>query len=45
MVIEAYSQAGKGLLVKENNFNKLENTIKKIVEYRQECEAPNFTPE
>ena len=44
-VINAYSQSVQGFFVKANDFNKLENTIKKIVEYWQECEAPNFTPE
>ncbi len=44
-VINAYSQSVQGFFVKPNNFSKLENTIKKIVEYWQECEAPDFTPE
>ena len=44
-VVNAYSQSVQGFFVKPNEFNKLENTIKKIVEYRQECEAPNFSPE
>ena len=44
-VVNAYSQSVQGFFVKPNEFNKLENTIKKIVEYWQECEAPNFSPE
>ena len=44
-VIEAYSQSVQGFFVKANDFSKLAQTIKKIVEYWQECEAPNFTPE
>ena len=44
-VINAYSQSVQGFFVKPNNFKTLENTIKKIVEYWQECEAPDFTPE
>jgi CheY-like chemotaxis protein len=44
-VVNAYSQSVQGFFVKPNTFSKLENTIKKIVEYWQECEAPDFTPE
>ncbi|MEP7166088.1 MAG: response regulator [Ferruginibacter sp.] len=44
-VINAYSQSVQGFFVKPNDFNKLESTIKKIVEYWEECEAPNFTPQ
>jgi len=43
-VVDAYSQSVQGFFVKPNSFEKLENTIKKIVEYWQECEAPNFVP-
>ncbi len=42
-VIEAYSQSVQGFFVKPNDFTRLQNTIQKIVEYWQECEAPNFT--
>lgn len=41
-VIDAYSQSVQGFFVKANTTAKLELTIKKIVEYWQECEAPNF---
>lgn len=44
-VVDAYSQSVQGFFVKANDFRKLESTIKKIIEYWQECEAPNFTPE
>jgi CheY-like chemotaxis protein len=43
-VVDAYSQSVQGFFVKSNSIAKLENTIKKIVEYWQECEAPNFLP-
>ena len=44
-VIDAYSQSVQGFFVKANTVEKLESTIKKIVEYWQECEAPNFIAE
>ena len=44
-VIDAYSQSVQGFFVKPNSIEKLERTIKRIVEYWQECEAPNFVPE
>jgi len=44
-VVDAYSQSVQGFFVKGNTQEKLEKTIKKIVEYWQECEAPNFIPE
>jgi DNA-binding NtrC family response regulator len=44
-VVNAYSQSVQGFFVKPSDFKTLENTIKKIVEYWQECEAPDFTPE
>jgi CheY-like chemotaxis protein len=43
-VIDAYSQSVQGFFVKPNSIEKLERTIKRIIEYWQECEAPNFTP-
>lgn len=42
-VLNAYSQSVQGFFVKPSDFNKLQSTIKKIVEYWQECEAPNIT--
>ncbi|MEO6253604.1 MAG: response regulator [Ferruginibacter sp.] len=44
-VIDAYSQSVQGFFVKPNDFMKLQTTIQKIVEYWQECEAPNYTPD
>lgn len=44
-VVDAYSQSVQGFFVKGNSIPKLESTIKKIVEYWQECEAPNFMPD
>ena len=44
-VIDAYSQSVQGFFVKANSVEKLERTIKRIVEYWQECEAPNFIPD
>lgn len=45
VIMDAYSQSVQGFFVKPNTFDKLQNTIKKIIEYWQECEAPDFTPE
>ena len=44
-IIDAYSQSVQGFFIKANSVDKLKNTIKKIVEYWQECEAPNFIPD
>ncbi len=44
-VVDAYSQSVQGFFVKANTVEKLERTIKRIIEYWQECEAPNFLPE
>ena len=41
-VVDAYSQSVQGFFVKANSIEKLECTIRKIVEYWQECEAPSF---
>lgn len=43
-IIDAYSQSVQGFFVKANSVGKLENTLKRIIEYWQECEAPNFIP-
>lgn len=43
-VVDAYSQSVQGFFVKANSIAKLERTIKTIIEYWQECEAPNFIP-
>ena len=44
-IVDAYSQSVQGFFVKANSIDKLESTIKKIIEYWQECEAPNFIPD
>lgn len=41
-VIDAYSRSIQGFFIKPNNYEKLKSTIKKIVEYWQECESPNY---
>jgi len=43
-IVDAYSQSVQGFFIKANSSDKLEGTIKKIIEYWQECEAPNFVP-
>jgi CheY-like chemotaxis protein len=40
-VTDAYSMSVQGFFVKPNSMQALENTIRKIVEYWQECIAPN----
>lgn len=43
-VVDAYSQSVQGFFIKASSVDKLEHTIKTIVEYWKECEAPNFLP-
>ncbi len=43
-VVDAYSQSVQGFFVKPSSIEKLTHTIKTIVEYWNECEAPNFIP-
>ena len=40
-VTDAYSMSVQGFFVKPNSISELERTIKKIVEYWQECIAPS----
>jgi len=40
-VIDAYAMSVQGFFVKPDNYQKLENTIRKIMEYWIECIAPN----
>lgn len=40
-VIDAYSQSVQGFFIKPNSIAKFEAVLKKIVEYWQECMAPN----
>jgi len=39
-VIDAYSMSVQGFFVKPNNMDKLEHTIKTIMEYWKQCIAP-----
>ena len=41
-VIDAYSKSIQGFFIKPASFEKLKLTIKKIVEYWQECVSPNY---
>lgn len=41
-VIEAYSKSVQGFFIKPSSFEKLKSSIRKIVEYWQECESPNY---
>ena len=41
-VIDAYSKSVQGFFIKPNNMTDLERTIKRIVEYWQECHSPNY---
>lgn len=40
-VIDAYSTSAQGFFVKPGSFEKLKKTIKIMIEYWQECAAPN----
>jgi CheY-like chemotaxis protein len=40
-VVDAYSMSVQGFFLKPNNYDKWENRIRKIMEYWQECIAPN----
>lgn len=41
-VIDAYSRSIQGFFVKPNNYARLKEVVRKIVEYWQECESPNY---
>jgi CheY-like chemotaxis protein len=41
-VIDAYSKSVQGFFIKPSKFEKLKDMIRKIVEYWQECESPNY---
>jgi len=41
-VIDAYSKSIQGFFVKPHSVEKLTSTIRKIIEYWQECESPNY---
>lgn len=40
-VVDAYGMSVQGFFVKPNSMQELENTIRRIMEYWQECIAPN----
>ena len=40
-VIDAYNLVVQGFFVKPNSYQKMENTIRKIMEYWKECIAPS----
>jgi CheY-like chemotaxis protein len=41
-VVDAYSKSVQGFFVKPSTYDKLKCTIKKIMEYWQECVSPNY---
>ncbi len=41
-VIDAYSRSIQGFFIKPVEYEKIRETIRKIVEYWQECESPNY---
>jgi DNA-binding NtrC family response regulator len=41
-VIDAYSRSIQGFFIKPHTYDKLKSTIRKIVEYWQECESPSY---
>jgi DNA-binding NtrC family response regulator len=41
-VVDAYSKSVQGFFIKPKTFERFESTIKRIVEYWQECISPNY---
>jgi CheY-like chemotaxis protein len=41
-VIDAYSRSIQGFFVKPSSYDKLKSTLRKIVDYWQECESPKY---
>ena len=41
-IVDAYSKSVQGFFVKPSSFEKLERTIKLIIDYWQECESPLY---
>lgn len=41
-VIDAYSRSIQGFFIKPHDYGKLKATIRKIIEYWQECESPHY---
>lgn len=40
-VIDAYSRSIQGFFIKSNDYDKTKETIRKIIEYWQECVSPD----
>jgi CheY-like chemotaxis protein len=41
-VVDAYSKSVQGFFIKPGSFDKLEQMIRRIVEYWQDCVSPNY---
>jgi len=41
-VIDAYSKSIQGFFVKPPSFGKLRDLLRRMIEYWQECESPNY---
>lgn len=41
-VVDAYSRSIQGFFIKSDEYEKIKNTMIKIVEYWQECESPHY---
>jgi len=41
-VIDAYSKSIQGFFVKPQSFGKLRDLLRRMIEYWQECESPNY---
>lgn len=41
-IVDAYSRSIQGFFIKPDNYDKLKSTIRKIVEYWEECVSPNY---
>lgn len=41
-VIDAYSRSIQGFFIKPAEYDEIKNTIRKIVEYWQQCESPHY---
>lgn len=41
-VIDAYSRSIQGFFIKPKSYEKLREMMRKIVEYWQDCESPNY---
>lgn len=41
-VVDAYSKSIQGFFIKFDSYEKIKDTMRKIVEYWQECVSPNY---